>query len=444
MKKILHISGLHCVSCEILLEKELKKIPQLKQCKISHKKGIAEIECNGDFPYEEVESAINNCGYKIVSNRAKKETIVKNTLEDYYHIIFIFITVATGAFLLKEIEISRFFPDFGSKVNIFIALVLGLVASLSTCLALVGGIVMGFGSTYPVNTDSKHPFISRSIPHIYFHIGRVVGFMILGGLLGLVGSKVNYSLSFTGYLTIVVGVVMFYMGLQILNIVPNITKLGFHLPKFLSKGIHKLENKTHHFTPMLIGLLTFFLPCGFTQTMQLAAVTSQSFFSGALIMGAFALGTLPVLLSVGIGATYAKKTNMGFFTKLIGVIIIFFSIYSFNSGLVLTGSSFKLGFWKTSTETTSSVVSDNVQVIKMNVDWTFKPNEFRVKKGVPVRWEITGVNVSGCSNKVVIPKLNLSKKINKGLNVLEFTPEKEGVLPFSCWMGMIGGQFIVE
>ena len=355
------------------------------------------------------------------------------------------ITIGLAAlfFILSKIEIIRFLPNFGGQINILIALFMGVVASLSTCLALTGGIVMGFGSLVRVHEGRKHHLFSRAIPHIYFHIGRVGGFMLLGGLLGLVGSKINYSLTFTGYLTILIAVVMFYIGLQILKIVPNITKLGFHLPKFLSRKIHDLEKNDQHMMPILVGALTFFLPCGFTQTMQLAAVTSQNPLTGALIMGAFAVGTMPVLLSVGIGSTYAHKEKMQFLYRFIGVVVVFFSLYSFNSGLVLAGSPVTIDFWNRGQETTSSEVSGNVQTIKMDVDWTFKPTEFEIKKGIPVRWEINGINVSGCSNEIVIPKLNIRKKIDIGLNLIEFTPEKEGVLPFSCWMGMLNGRFIV-
>ncbi|MBU1999314.1 MAG: sulfite exporter TauE/SafE family protein, partial [Candidatus Omnitrophica bacterium] len=267
-----------------------------------------------------------------------------------------------------------------------------------------------------------------------------------GGILGALGSKINYSITFTGYLTLFISIVMFYIGLQILNIVPNITKIGFHLPKSLSKKIHAFENNDHHLMPVALGALTFFLPCGFTQSMQLAAVASGTFLSGAGIMAAFALGTIPVLFSVGLGATYAKSEHLGFLTKIIGILIIFFAIYSLNSGLVLSGSRFSLNLSKSSTATATAIVQtsgENVQIVKMDVDWVFKPNEFRVKKGIPVRWEINGINVSGCSNEVVIPSLNLRQKIKQGLNIIEFTPEKEGVLPFSCWMGMLNGRFIV-
>ncbi len=434
---------MHCVSCEILLEKELKKIKGLKSCKISHKKGEADIEYDSAVPISDLEKAVQNCGYEAVKKgEVKSELHHKNTTEDIIQIILIVISFLAILFIFKKIEIMRFLPNFGTRINIMIALLMGVVASLSTCLALTGGIVMSFGAMVKVKENGNH-FWPRTIPHFYFHAGRIGGFALLGGILGLIGSKINYSLAFTGYLTILIAIVMLYIGLQILNFVPNITKLGFHLPKALSGKILKLQGANHHLAPILIGVLTFFLPCGFTQTMQLAAVTSQNFLTGALIMGAFALGTMPVLIAVGVGSTYAHADKMQFFYRFIGVVILFFAFYSFNSGLVLAGSPVTLDFWKGSGSAATSIISGNVQVVKMDVDWVFKPNEFKVTQGIPVRWEINGINVSGCSNEIVIPKMNIRKKIDVGLNIIEFTPEKEGVLPFSCWMGMLGGRFIV-
>jgi len=430
---------MHCVSCEILLEKELKKIPTLRKCKVNHKTGDAEIYSKGNIPQEQLEKVVHECGYSLTEERPHQKTAKPN----YSDIAWIVAGLGLIFIILGQIEITRFLPNFGSQINLFIALLMGVVASLSTCLALTGGIVMSFGATAHVHEGRKHHLLARAIPHLYFHVGRIGGFAVLGGLLGAIGSKINYSLTFTGYLTILIAVVMFYIGLQILNIVPNITKLGFHLPKFLSRRIHDLEGNDHHAAPLLIGALTFFLPCGFTQTMQLAAVSSQSFLDGALIMGAFAIGTLPVLLSIGIGSTYAHKQKMNFFYQVIGVLIIFFSVYSFNSGLILAGSEHTLDFWNRAGDSAAAEILDGVQVVQMDVDWSFQPSQFEVKKGIPVRWEINGINVSGCSNEIVIPSLNIRQKINQGLNVVEFTPEKEGIIPFSCWMGMIGGQFNV-
>lgn len=440
MKKNFYIKGMHCASCEMILEKEFKKIPTVQSCRVNHKTGQAEIHSKNDIPIETLENAVRAHGYAISEDKPTKD---KNSRPNYGDIAWIALGLSFLFIILGKLEITRFLPNLGEQINIFVALLMGVVASLSTCLALTGGIVMSFGATTTIHEGRNHHLLARAIPHLYFHVGRIGGFAVLGGILGAIGSKINYSLTFTGYLTMVIAVVMFYVGLQILHIVPNITKLGFHLPKFLSKKIHDLEGNSHHLTPILLGILTFFLPCGFTQTMQLAAVASQSFASGALIMGAFALGTLPVLLSIGVGSTYAHKEKTQFLYQVIGVLIIFFSFYSFNSGLVLAGSEHTFNFLDRSSDDATVVVEDGVQIVKMDVDWGFEPARFEIKKGMPVRWEINGVNISGCSNEIVIPSLNIRKKLSPGLNVVEFTPDKEGVLPFSCWMGMISGQFNV-
>ena len=88
--------------------------------------------------------------------------------------------------------------------------------------------------------------------------------------------------------------------------------------------------------------------------------------------------------------------------------------------------------------------TDGAQVVKMDVDWGYVPNRFKIKKGVPVRWEINGINVSGCANSITSPRLGIFQRLQPGANLIEFTPTEAGTLPFSCGMGMINGQFIVE
>lgn len=442
-KTTLYIKGMHCVSCEVLLEKEFKKISGLKSCKVSHKKGVAELECNEEVSNKRLKKIVQSCGYQLAKDKADAKQKEKLSRPGFGRLLTITLGLIIVFYVFNKLDVTRFLPNFGGDLNIAIALLMGIVASLSTCLAITGGIVMSFCATVHVHEGAKNHFLSRAMPHIYFHIGRVVGFAVLGGILGLIGSKINYSLGFTGYLTIIIAVVMLYIGLQILNFVPSITKLGFHLPKSLSAKIYELKTKDHYLMPVIIGVLTFFLPCGFTQSMQLAAVGSQSFITGALIMGAFALGTMPVLFSVGMGSTYANKEKVSIFNNIIGVIIIFFAIYSFNSGLILAGSPITIDVWNQNQVSTTSEISDDMQVVKMDIDWNFKQTEFQIKKGVPVRWEINGINVSGCTNQIVIPQLDIRKDIVSGKNIVEFTPEEEGVIPFSCWMGMQGGRFIV-
>jgi len=95
----------------------------------------------------------------------------------------------------------------------------------------------------------------------------------------------------------------------------------------------------HTLTPALLGVVTFFLPCGFTQSMQIYALSTGDFFSGALTMFVFALGTFPVLAlmsftSLGIH----DKITRGIFFKTAGLVVIFFAVFNLINNFVAIGA----------------------------------------------------------------------------------------------------------
>jgi plastocyanin domain-containing protein len=73
----------------------------------------------------------------------------------------------------------------------------------------------------------------------------------------------------------------------------------------------------------------------------------------------------------------------------------------------------------------------------------YQPSTLTVKVGVPVRWEIDGQNVGGCTRDIVVPSLHIEKTLTKGQNLIAFTPTKTGTIPFSCGMGMVRGSINV-
>src|SRR5690606_14804228 len=82
---------------------------------------------------------------------------------------------------------------------------------------------------------------------------------------------------------------------------------------------------------------------------------------------------------------------------------------------------------------------NGIQVIKMTADNRgYTPNAFYVQKGIPVQWIIDGQQLNSCNNAIVSRALNLQTKIEKGENIIEFTPGNEDI-NFSCWMGIIRG-----
>jgi len=73
----------------------------------------------------------------------------------------------------------------------------------------------------------------------------------------------------------------------------------------------------------------------------------------------------------------------------------------------------------------------------------YKPNRFTITKGIPVRWVITSQSQFSCAVALSVPSLGIQKNLKKGENIIEFTPQKTGRIPFSCSMGMYRGYFDV-
>ncbi|MCR4285827.1 MAG: sulfite exporter TauE/SafE family protein, partial [Candidatus Kaiserbacteria bacterium] len=94
----------------------------------------------------------------------------------------------------------------------------------------------------------------------------------------------------------------------------------------------------HTLTPLLVGIATFFLPCGFTQSMQLYTLSTGSFLSGGLTMLAFALGTFPVLALISFSSfSIQNSSKSGIFFKSAGLIVIMFALLNLINSLVIIG-----------------------------------------------------------------------------------------------------------
>jgi hypothetical protein len=220
------------------------------------------------------------------------------------------------------------------------------------------------------------------------------------------------------------------------------------LPASLGRFLGLSQYNDQQYSPagsMLLGALTFFLPCGFTQAMQAAAVASGHFLSGAIIMAVFAIGTLPGLIGVGSISAFFRGIGAKIFFKTIGVIVIAIALFNFSGGFRLTGWTLP---WSTTvtipSDQPSAQVDNGVQVVNMEQSASgFSPNQFVVKQGIPVRWVINATNANTCSASIVVPALGIRRMLTLGENVIEFTPQNVGVIRFTCSMGMYPGQFVV-
>jgi len=450
MKKKLYIKGMHCVACEKILEDELAHIPFVKEVKADRKKGEIEIRYGDREPNTlAIKEMVKKIGYEAFEekpgqNNNKEE---RATFMQWLKGIMVVVII---------LVLFRFFQDSGIVDNINIkgmeaslgiSFLVGIVASLSSCLIIVGGVIIAFGEKY--KSEGKDFFSLAVKPNLIFHFGRLATFFVLGGLLGLLGGQINISGNFISIFTIIIAVVMGWLGLNILGILPPISNLGLRLPKGLTKHWSRLKSSEHKAAPLILGGLSFFLPCGFTQSMQIFALTSGSFWTGGLSLLLFAFGTVPSLLILGISASWSSSRKMIVFQKVAGMLVVLFAFFTLQSGLALKGVMTNVISTSDTKQTTSSsdkkIDDKNVQIIEMHVTSSgFQPAVLKIKKDVPVKWIVKGDQLTGCTNKIIVPSLEISKALVSGDNIINFTPKTTGDIPFSCWMGMVQGKFIVE
>jgi plastocyanin domain-containing protein len=239
--------------------------------------------------------------------------------------------------------------------------------------------------------------------------------------------------------------VMILFGFQVLKLFPILGKFQPRMPKFLAHRIHGAVESQHKAAPFLLGAATFFLPCGFTQALQLYVLSKGSFTIGALTMLAFSLGTLPALLSLSALSSFLKGAFQRYFLKFAGVVVILLGLFNISNGMALTGSNFSFSALLESSSNGANVaqaatvpIVDGKQVVKMTVrGYTYSPAQFNVVAGVPVEWQIDGSGAEGCAQVIVSPSLGLSVFLPRdGIKTVDFTPTKTGSFPFSCSMGM--------
>jgi len=423
------ISGLHCRACEIVTEDSLKEIKGVDKVRVNHKNGQAEISYVGRAPKtEEIARRLEEAGYSL-ANEGERENQEKSWPLSSWLSLILF------AILLYWLLTKASFLDpsawLGSQAfSLPLALLIGLVAGVSTCLALVGGLVLGLNANTSKHSD-KNDKPSLWKANWLFQAGRIIGFFILGGLLGLVGSSFKISPTLNGWLSILVGLVILALGLKLLNISPFFNRFELAWPKSWGR---RLKSRS----PIILGALTFFLPCGFTQAMQVYALGSGDFLTGGLVMAFFALGTAPGLLGLA-GLASLKRRTLSFF-RIIGAVVIVFGVINIGNGWQL--SKITLAAGQAPTET--SVQEEGVQIVRMTESGRgYSPNSFTIKRGQPVRWIIDAQAPYSCASALIVPSLKIQKQLKAGENIIEFTPQETGTIPFSCSMGMYRGKFIV-
>jgi sulfite exporter TauE/SafE/copper chaperone CopZ len=310
-KYVFKIEGIHCAACEIIIERELRKLPQISQIEYKDEQvTISSNNLNADELRRLVDTTLNKFGYNVADDFVSK----KNSVKEWLDAALITISVISVYIIIREL-LKVDFSFSTTRIDYVSIFIVGVLASISTCMAVVGGIVLSISSSF-AKTGSR-------LPIVVFHFSRISAFFLLGGILGLIGGVLLPTLFVQSLIEIILFFVFLILGLNLLGI--KVFRFGL-VKKLGVRSMSTVENSQKSiniFTTIILGAITFFLPCGFTQTAQFTAIASGSFINGALIMLVFALGTLPALAAISFASV--KLTSPTFY-KAAGMIVIAFAI----------------------------------------------------------------------------------------------------------------------
>jgi sulfite exporter TauE/SafE/copper chaperone CopZ/plastocyanin len=451
------VQGMHCPACETFIEKTVAGMKGVKKATVSLADATLVIEA--DSPDElpslfRLDQQFKKDGYTF--HKQMNKTSNKMSAGQVATVLLIFLAiVAAFAFFSNSQLLEGFYVNSGS--NLWAFFLFGVAAGLSSCAALVGGMLLSVQETWLPGGNTQSG--KAALPFILFNGSRLAVFALLGGLLGLLGGLFRISFTVSVSLTITIALFMFVIGMQMIG-VKIFQKIKLSQAGKLVSSITGSNKLGRTWMPIVFGAVTFFVPCGFTLIAQSQALSSGSFAQGLGIMTAFALGTLPMLAVISYSSLrfYRNPRFANPFRLLAGLLVVFFALVTLNNQfrllrlpdsqssqtaaalpLDIRTGALALGKEPTAAIQDQAAIPAGAQVIRMEAKgFAYFPETITIQAGVPTRFEITDNGSTGCARAVYAKGLYPDVIVlNPGLNVVEFTAPAPGTYQISCSMGMV-------
>ncbi|MBU0532877.1 sulfite exporter TauE/SafE family protein [Candidatus Micrarchaeota archaeon] len=426
MKIKLKTKGMECYSCEQSIEAALREVEGVIGVKSDYVTESTTIEYDESKVDENtIRKKIESKGYIIGDG-----TPLSAKFGTFAIALGIF-AIIIGIYLLFRNSINIDFNNISMETSFAALFILGFLTGFH-CIGMCGGFVLSYAKNIKKTGDL--------LPHFLYGSGKTISYTVIGALFGLLGSFISFTIELRAGVAVLAGLFLVIYGLNMLNIFPILRKLQLRIPTPIPS---RIKDKG----PLVTGLLNgFMIACGPLQALYIFAAGTGSMVAGAQALFFFGLGTLAPLLTFGVASNFLSAAFSHNVVKFSGILVIILGLAMATNGLNLLG----VGILPTNNVIgaddiqTNITIEDEYQVIKMEVTrYGWEPNSFVLKRGIPVRWEIDAKELNGCNNEIIVREYGLDIKLKQGLQVVEFTPEEEGIIRWSCWMGMIPGQFVV-
>lgn len=297
---------------------------------------------------------------------------------------------------------------------------------------------------------------NTAFPILLFLVAKLVAYTLLGALLGWLGSYFTFSPTTRAILMIAIAIFMIGNALRMFNVHPIFRYFSIEPPKFITRYIRKTAKGTDTATPLFLGALTVFIPCGVTQAMMATALGTGNAFMGAALMFAFTLGTSPVFFIIAYLTTELGARLEKFFMRFVAVVILILGFVTLDGGLNLMGSpysfqnlvrKFSPSQINTTSETVSSQQTSSEDEITLYVqNQGYFPETLKAPAGKNLKLNLVTDGVFSCALAFLIPDLNFYQMLPPAGTVQVDIPAQVSgsTLYFTCSMGMYTGQIVFE
>jgi len=456
-KTTIFVSGMTCSSCEARIARALENSAGVSQTRASLSGGRVDIEYDDDkITIEALKAVIEKAGYR-VGKGGRTGTVIA---------VGIGMLLAAAYMIANAAGVFNAIPAIHSTLSYGMLFVVGLLTSVH-CVAMCGGISLSQSVAKPESgRDSR---FKRLSPGLLYNSGRVISYTIVGGAAGALGAAFNFSPALKGGIAAAAGVFMVLLGLKMLGVRVALPRLSRFTPAPLKRAAGRFSSALAARGSFAVGLLNGLMPCGPLQTMQLYALGTGSFLAGALAMFIFSMGTVPLMLAFGLASALLPRRIIPGMIKASSVLVMFLGLVTLGRAAALSGialpefgspkpvqAQFSAGVPVSSvageTENAGTdapvqaALSGGVQSVLTDFGSSGYYLPFTVQAGIPVKWTIRvkADGLNGCNNPLTIPSYGIRRTLVPGDNLIEFTPKKEGVITYSCWMGMISSRITVQ
>jgi uncharacterized protein len=447
------VAGMTCRACEVRIQRHVGRIPGVEKVAASAVHGRVVIESSVPVPAAAIEGALHDAGYAIGRTA---------WLEKDHRV---WLTAAAGAALVAAVAViarATGLADLAAGTGdlatggLLVALLLGLTAGVSTCMALVGGLLLALTSAFAARqgTSAGAGIATRLRPAFAFMAGRIAGYAVLGAVLGALGATVAMPPQVTAILMLVVAVLMTLLGARLTGLSPRLATWSPTLPVGVSRtlGLDSPADRPYSDgRAALLGAASFFLPCGFTQAVQVFALSTGSPMYAGAIMAVFAIGTAPGLLALAglplVVPTAWKPTLL----RVAGVVVIVFALVNAGAAFRLAGiripglgSVPPVAAADEAPGAAAPALAAGVQELTTYQDVDgYSPGNVAIYAGIPTKWTIESLDARSCAVFLVVPDLGIQVALREGKNQIDLPALPAGTLAYSCSMGMYGGQITI-